>query len=99
MKRGGSTYLLTNKYHTTLYTGVTAELFNRLIEHREKHYPKSFTARYNLYKLVYVEDFSTITEAIKREKEIKGMSRKKKEMLINESNPEWRDLFEDMKDW
>ncbi len=99
MKRGGSTYMMTNKYHTTLYTGVSSELYGRVTEHKEKRYPRSFTARYNLNKLVYVEDFASIVEAIAREKEIKGMSREKKEALIKAMNPEWKDLYEDMQDW
>ena len=55
MKHGGVVYILTNNYHTVYYTGVTADLLPRIIEHREKHYPKSFTARYNIFKLVYFE--------------------------------------------
>ena len=92
--KGGFVYILTNKHHTTLYVGATAELFNRTIEHRNKIFPKSFTARYNLCKLVYYEIFDSIVEAIEREKQLKAGSRKKKEALINKSNPEWKDLFE-----
>jgi len=99
MKRGGCAYIMTNKHHTTLYTGVTADLFSRIVEHKEKSYPKSFTARYNLSKLVFYESFSSIEEAIDREKQIKGGSRQKKIDLINHMNPEWTDLWEVVKKW
>ena len=94
MEKGGCVYILTNKNHTTLYTGVTSDLFSRTVEHREKKYPNSFTSKYNTYKLVYYEAFHSIEEAIAGEKQIKGGSRKKKISLINKMNPEWKDLFE-----
>ena len=90
---------MTNKHHTTLYIGVTSNLLSRISEHREGVYPKSFTARYNLHKLVYYESFSSITEAIDREKQLKGGSRQKKIDLINAMNQTWKDLYEDIKDW
>lgn len=83
----------------TLYTGVTADLPGRIVEHREKIYPASFTARYNLTKLVYYESFHSIEEAIEREKQLKAGSRKKKEKLISSLNPEWKDLFDEVKYW
>jgi putative endonuclease len=58
---------MTNKHHTTLYVGVTSELYYRVIQHKEKKYPKSFTAKYNLNELVYYEVFHSIEEAIARE--------------------------------
>lgn len=73
---------MTNQRHTTLYVGVTAELKWRVIQHKNKEYPNSFTARYNLDKLVYYELFGDIESAIKREKQIKSWSRKKKIELI-----------------
>ena len=85
--KGGSIYILTNKNNTTLYTGVSSELFGRVIEHKEKKYPKSFSARYNLDKLIYFEHFGSVEEAIIREKQIKAASRKYKEGLINSMNP------------
>jgi len=94
MEKGGYIYILTNKNHTTLYTGVTSDLFSRITDDREKKYWNSFTAKYNTYKLVYYETFHSIEEAITREKQIKGGSRKKKIVLINKFNPEWKDLFE-----
>jgi len=99
MERGGAVYILTNVTRTTLYIGVTSDLLWRLREHREKKYPKSFTAKYNLSICVYYELFSSIEEAIDREKEIKKWRREKKERLINAMNPNWRNLWEDIRDW
>ncbi|WMJ73274.1 GIY-YIG nuclease family protein [Cytophagaceae bacterium ABcell3] len=99
MEKGGSVYILTNKSRTTLYIGVTADLVARVQEHRYKLYPNSFTARYNLTVLVYYENFHSIEEAIAREKQLKGGSRKKKVELIDKFNPEWKDLYEDVMDW
>ena len=92
-------YIITNKHHTVFYTGVTADILSRAIEHRGKYFASSFTARYNLDKLVYMEHLPSIEEAIDREKQVKKYSRAKKLMLIEKLNPEWRDLFEDIKDW
>jgi putative endonuclease len=89
-------YIVTNDHHTTLYVGMTNDLPTRGWEHRTKSNPKSFTAKYNLHKVVYYESFESIEEAIKREKYIKGKTRKWKENKINEMNPEWRDLTEDI---
>jgi putative endonuclease len=68
MERGGCVYILTNYSHTVLYIGVTSDFYTRIIEHREKLYPGSFTAKFNCNKLVYYEQFSTIDEAIGKEK-------------------------------
>jgi putative endonuclease len=83
--------------NTTLYVGVTSNLPARMAQHKEKIYPNSFTAKYNCIKLVYYNWFDTILEAIAEEKRIKGGSRKKKEALINSMNPEWKDLYEQVK--
>ena len=99
MQHGGVVYILPNKHHTVLYTGVTSDLLSRMIEHREKHYPSSFTARYNITKLVYFEVMASIEEAIGREKQVKKYSRKKKIELIEKINPEWRDLYDENKHW
>ncbi len=88
-------YILTNKHHKVLYTGVTTELINRMIQHKKKMI-KGFTKKYNVDKLVYYEGPHDIDYAIKREKQIKAGSRQKKIDLINSINPEWRDLFEDL---
>ena len=86
---------MTNRHHTTFYIGVTSNLPGRALEHKENYYPKSFTARYNLHKLVYHESFSTIEEAIAREKQLKGGSRQKKIDLITAMNPGRKDLYEE----
>ena len=93
---GGFTYIITNKHNTTLYTGVTSNLKNRIQEHKEKLYPKSFSARYNLEKLVYYKFYGRIEEAIEFEKFIKGKSRAYKNNLIAQNNPGWVDLFEEL---
>ena len=95
MQRGGYTYIMTNQHHTVLYTGVTSRLFKRVHEHKTKLHPKSFTARYNIDKLVWYEGFHRIEEAIAREKQIKAGSRQKKIDLINSINPEWSDLYDE----
>jgi putative endonuclease len=88
----GYVYILTNKNNTTLYVGVTANLIRRIEEHKTKMNPKSFTARYNLDKLVYYEAFHMIGDAIGREKQLKAGSRAKKVALIEKENNAWRDL-------
>jgi putative endonuclease len=99
MKRGGAIYIMTNKNHTTLYSGVTSDLKKRVYEHKNKVHPGSFTAKYELTKLVYHEGFHRIEEAISREKQVKGGSRKKKMGIINAFNPEWKDLYEEVAAW
>ena len=98
MNHGGCAYIITNKHNTVLYTGVTSGLRGRIWEHKTKFYPKSFTAKYNCEKVVWYEVFPTIMEAIDREKQIKAGSRKKKEALINQINPDWKDLWEEIQD-
>jgi putative endonuclease len=88
----GFVYIMTNTNNTVLYTGVTSDLMDRVLKHKLNKYPDSFSAKYNIYKLVYFEELDTIGEAIKREKQIKGGSRSKKIELINSLNPEWNDL-------
>ena len=85
-------YIMTNNNNTVLYTGVTSDLKERVIRHKSKKHPDSFSARYNIFKLVYFESFGSMGEAIIREKQIKGGSRKKKIELINGINPGWVDL-------
>ena len=88
----GFIYIITNDNKTVLYTGVTSELKKRITQHKTRKHPDSFSARYNLNKLVYYEELDTIGEAIKREKQIKGGSRKDKVELIDRMNPGWVDL-------
>ena len=82
---------MTNKANTVLYRGVTSNLLKRTYEHKEKHI-EGFTKKYNVVRLVYYEVFDSIEDAIRREKQIKGGSRKKKIALITSINPYFRDL-------
>jgi len=88
-------YILTNKKHGVLYTGLTNELERRVLEHKNK-VVRGFTKRYNLTKLVYYEGHETYDEAFKRERRIKRWRRIWKIELIEKANPEWKDLS---KDW
>lgn len=86
-------YILTNPGKTVLYTGVTNDLYTRLLQHYQNRGNKStFAGRYYCYKLVYYERFPNANIAIEREKEIKDLSREKKEELIISINPGWRTL-------
>ena len=87
---------MTNNTSSTLYIGVTSTLRTRVWQHKTKADPNSFTSRYNLNKLVYYESYDSIEEAIIREKQLKGGSRKKKIDLIVKTNPDWKDLFDDL---
>lgn len=89
-------YIITNKNNTVLYTGVTNDLEKRVWEHKHKMNKGSFTARYNVEKLVYFERYSHTEEAIAREKQIKAGSRQKKINLIESLNPDWKDLGEEL---
>ena len=90
-------YIATNHpRNTVLYTGVTNGLIKRSGQHAEKRFPGSFTARYNVNRIVYFETFGDIHAAIDREKQIKAGSRKKKVDLIDGINPGWNDLVEEM---
>ncbi len=86
---------MSNDKHSVLYTGVTNDIKRRTYEHRNG-LVEGFTKKYHVKYLVYYEEFNDIEYAIRREKQIKGGSRKKKELLINSFNPTWRDLFEDV---
>jgi putative endonuclease len=92
MTRGGYIYILTNYTNNVLYIGVTSELYNRIMEHKEKKYPTSFTSKYNCNKLVFYEYFTSIEEAIHREKQLKKWKRNWKITLIENFNPFWEDL-------
>ncbi len=84
-------YIMTNVNRTVFYTGVTAQLEVRVWQHRQAA-NKGFTQRYNLCCLVWFEDFDDISNAIAREKQIKGWRREKKLALIQARNPQWHDL-------
>src|SRR6266478_2596229 len=89
MRRRNHYVYIMSSLSRTLYTGATNDLERRVGEHKEGK-PGSFTARYNVNRLVYFEEFSDINQAIAREQEIKSMTRKQKLKLIESSNPEWR---------
>ena len=86
-------YILANRTNVTLYTGVTNDLERRLWEHRNHTDPRSFTAKYQVHKLVYFEETTDIDVALNREKQIKSWSRKRKNQLVEGMNPTWADLF------
>ena len=86
-------YLLTNWNNKVIYVGVTNDLNRRLYEHKNKII-QGFTQKYNLNKLVYFEETNDINAAIPREKEIKKWRREKKDKLVNQLNPNWIDLSE-----
>ena len=85
-------YIMTNKHNTVLYTGVTGNLARRVSEHKNPT-KDSFTARYNVNKLVFAEYFDDVKYALEAEKQIKSWARKKKIQLIESVNPEWKDLY------
>ena len=88
-------YIVTNHYNTVVYTGVTNNLVRRVNEHRSRT-KTGFTEKYSVHKLVYYEITNSIKDAIYREKQIKGWKREKKNSLINENNPEWKDLYDEI---
>ena len=91
MEERGYIYILTNRHNRVLYVGVTSKLSKRISDHRHRAVA-SFARKYNLSKIVYFEDCGNIINAIEREKQLKGGSRKKKIDLINSINPDWLDL-------
>lgn len=88
-------YILINEINTVLYIGVTDNLIKRIYQHKMK-LASGFTSKYNVSKLVYYEIYEDITEAIKREKQLKGGSRKIKIDLIIKSNPYFDDLYQEI---
>ena len=94
MERGGWVYVVASKT-LVLYTGVTSDIGKRAWEHRE-HLIEGFTKRYNCDRLIYMEHYPTIEEAIAREKQLKKWRREKKLQLIKKMNPELRDLYDDL---
>ena len=87
-------YILTNKYNSVLYIGVTNNLERRMYEHKNKLID-GFSKKYNLNKLVYFETFSEINDALASEKILKGWLRARKIALIESMNPKWEDLCRD----
>ena len=87
-------YMLTNWNNQVLYVGITNNLPRRLYEHKH-NLIKGFTEKYHVHKLVYFETTTDVKAAISREKQIKGWIRSKKNALVEQVNPHWRDLSED----
>ncbi len=92
MERGGFIYFMANAHNNVLYLGVTSNLHVRIHQHKTKKFPNSFTANYNCDKLVYFEYYSSIEEAIGREKNLKNWKREWKNELVENLNPDWYDL-------
>ena len=88
-------YIMANKRNGTLYTGVTSDLAQRVWQHRESAIA-GFTSRFGCKLLVWYELRAEMTDAISREKQIKGGSRKRKLALIEVMNPAWRDLYDEL---
>ena len=91
LMKKGFIYILTNKTHSVLYIGVTSNLAKRIYEHKI-HAVEGFTAKYNVDKLIYVEEYPSIIDAIAREKQLKGWRRSKKDELIKQQNPEMKEI-------
>ena len=85
-------YVMSNTSNSTIYVGVTNNIERRVLEHRTPD-TKSFTTRYHCHKLVYYEEYSSIDEAISREKQIKSWSRSRKDKMIDFMNPDRKDLM------
>ncbi len=85
-------YILSNKKHGTLYTGVTSNLIQRVYQHKYTH-GSNFTTQHAVHKLVYYELFGEICDAIQKEKQIKHWNRQWKINLIEKDNPDWVDLY------
>ena len=90
---------MTNAYNTVLYSGVTTDLYKRVQEHKNKVFKNSFTLKHDVDKLVYFEAFSIAGDAFEREKQVKAGSRKRKIELIVNVNPDWKDLFELLREY
>ena len=88
-------YIMTNAHNTVLYSGVTNDLARRVYEHKNG-LGSVFTKKYNVVRLVYYEVTDNVQAALAREKQIKGGSRQKKIDLIESTNPEWKDLYEEI---
>jgi len=92
MEGSYSVYIITNNPNGTLYIGVTNNLQRRVWEHKKK-IVKGFSSKYDLNRLVYFEVYDHVKQAIKREKQIKNLVRRKKIILIIKMNPRWNDLY------
>lgn len=84
-------YILSNRTGTSIYVGVTNDLLRRIYEHRNHLDSRSFTAKYDINKLVYYESTSDVRVALEREKQIKSWKRARKNALAESKNPQWED--------
>lgn len=89
-------YIMANAKDRPIYIGITNSLLKRITEHKTKTDPNSFTARNNIFKLAYYENYQYVRDAIVREKQLKGWNRQWKINLIEKENPAWRDFYYDM---
>ncbi|PVW17296.1 GIY-YIG nuclease family protein [Marixanthomonas spongiae] len=92
-----SVYIITNIKNGVLYIGQTGDLKRRISQHKRKVHPTIFSARYNLNKLIYFEDFELKNKSLLRERQLKKWNREWKIRLIEKNNPNWNDLFKDLK--
>lgn len=88
-------YIIANKRNGTLYIGVTNNLVKRIYEHKNKTF-EGFSSKYDVSKLVYYEIFEDEENAIKREKRLKKYNRNWKKDLIENVNPDWHDLYDEI---
>ena len=95
MRKNGYIYFMSNKKDGVIYIGVTSNLIKRVYEHRVEAV-EGFTKKYNLKKLVYFEVFDDIETAIIYEKKLKNIGRAKKIAIIERTNKEWKDLYEEI---
>jgi putative endonuclease len=93
--KGGFVYILASRKNGTLYIGVTSNLIQRVYQHRN-HLVPGFTDKYKVNKLVYFEKYDEITGAISREKQLKNWQRSWKIVLIEKTNPDWDDLYDNL---
>ena len=97
MRKHYYVYILANRRNGTLYVGVTSDLIKRTCQHKDD-LVAGFTKKYQVHNLVHYEQFQDVNEAIAREKQLKDWHRKWKLQLIEESNPDWEDLYEEICD-
>ncbi|MCL8009005.1 GIY-YIG nuclease family protein [Gelidibacter japonicus] len=91
-----SVYIITNKPNGVLYIGESKRLKKRIYQHKNKVHPSTFSARYNLNKLVYFENYDTESDAKLREVQLKKWNRAWKIELIEKLNPNWLDLYDNL---
>ena len=90
-------YIIANQDNSAFFVGSTGNLPQRISKHKNKTYKNSFTEKHNLDKLVYFEGFDNMELANLREKQVKSWSKNKTKKLINKTNPDWNELFDEIK--